>query len=382
MQGSAKAALSWLPRPTPSLRDRLPLAIEAQRRGYDVYLITGLPGSKTIESEAIDTINKFRINHIQLPFTSRGMNPIKELKALFLLIKNIRSIKPRIIHAASPKGIFFAALSGLFSGANKIILSVSGMGFLFTSKKSFITKLIAYIYKTIMIFAVNIRKTVIIVQNKDDFSFWSNLVYSRSTFVSLIPGSGVDINIYKDIKYRFDSKTVLFPARILIDKGIFEFVEAARNLKERNPQWKFEIVGASDYDNPSAVDQDRINDWVKEGIISSLGHQHNMEEVYKNASIICLPSYREGMPKVLLEAAASGLPVITTDVIGCREAIIPNVTGLLVPSHNAEKLAAAIKRLIDDPQMRKEMGKEGRKLAQSRFAIEIIVSSIFVLYED
>ena len=233
-----------------------------------------------------------------------------------------------------------------------------------------------------MIFAVNIRKTVIIVQNKDDFSFWSNLVYSRSTFVSLIPGSGVDINIYKDIKYRFDSKTVLFPARILIDKGIFEFVEAARNLKERNPQWKFEIVGASDYDNPSAVDQDRINDWVKEGIISSLGHQHNMVEVYKNASIICLPSYREGMPKVLLEAAASGLPVITTDVIGCREAIIPNVTGLLVPSHNAEKLAAAIKRLIDDPQMRKEMGKEGRKLAQSRFAIEIIVSSIFVLYED
>ena len=348
---------------------RLSLAIEAQRRGYDVYLITGLPGSKIIEAEAIDTINKLSIKHIQLPFTSRGMNPIKELRSLWLLIKNIISIKPRIIHAASPKGIFYGALAGVFSGADKIILSVSGMGFLFTTQKSITTKLVASIYKMIMIIAVNIRKTVIIVQNNDDFLFWSNLIYSHSTYVSLIPGSGVDMNIYKDNQYNLDSKTVLFPARILIDKGIYEFVEAARILKEKNSEWKFVIVGASDYDNPTAVGQDKIDSWVQEGIISALGHQNNMVGVYSKASIICLPSYREGMPKVLLEAAASGLPVVTTDVIGCREAIIPNITGLLVPSHNAEKLASAIQILIDNNYVTKNLGELAKDTDLSKFIL-------------
>ena len=361
---------------------RLPLALEAINKGYDVYLITGLPGSKVIEEKAKETISKLEIQHIEIPFTSRGMNPFVEIKALFMLIRKIRLINPDIIHAASPKGIFFAAISGISSSAKRVILSVSGMGFLFTSSHRIIIRLIAALFKYVMIFAINIRATTIIVQNKDDLSFWSNLVFSSKVKITLVPGSGINLDDYDGMTYRDDSKTILFPSRILIDKGVYEFVEAAKLVKLNYPDWRFILVGASDYDNPSAVDEMIIDKWVADGIVESLGHQDDMTDVYRNTSIVCLPSYREGMPKVLLEAAAAGIPVITTDVIGCRESIIPNVTGLLVPSHDAKQLASAIEKLINNLKMRKQMGAEGSKFAKERFSIEKILSSVFKLYDE
>ena len=360
---------------------RLPLALEAIDRGYKVNLITGLPGSESIEEKALETLKKYPIPHKSVPFTSRGMNPFKEIKALSLLINTLRNEEPDIIHAASPKGIFYAAISRTFTNADKLVLSVSGMGFLFTSPKSVLAKLIAKIYKTMMIALINLQRTSIIVQNKDDYAFWSKLIYAKKTSIYLVPGSGVKLKDFSNSNRKDDSRIILLPARLLIDKGVYEFVDAAKTVKKKYPDWIFVLVGAADYDNPSSIDQKTINQWVEDEIIDWWGHQEDMAQVYKKTAIVCLPSYREGMPKVLLEASASGLPVITTDVIGCREAITPGISGLLVASHDSKELAAAIIKLIENSELRKKMGEEGLMLAKEKFSIEKVIASIHQIYE-
>ena len=360
---------------------RLPLAEEALKRKMQVSLITGLPGSKIIEEKAVESLKKHNIKHYRIPFSSQGVNPLKEAKALFSLIKHLRTIKPNIVHAASPKGLLHASLSSLFIRLDLLVLSVSGMGFLYTSlhEKTYI-RMIKFIFKLALFIVVNIKKTVIIVQNEDDFKLYSRLIFFRKSSLKLIPGSGVDIQQYRNISININSKIVLFPARVLVDKGAREFVEAAKIIRSKGYDWDFVIVGASDYQNPSAIKQDEIDQWIDQGIVQWWGHQDEMLKVYQKSAIVCLPSYREGMPKTLLEAAAIGLPIVTTDVVGCREAIIPNHTGLLVPSHDPVNLAIAIEHLISDPDLRFRMGLEGSKLAKKKFSLDRVKSEIQNIY--
>jgi glycosyltransferase involved in cell wall biosynthesis len=174
---------------------------------------------------------------------------------------------------------------------------------------------------------------------------------------------------------------VVLPARLLRDKGVGEFVNAARLLKERGCAWRMALVGTADYANPSAVPLETIKQWVSEGVVEWWGHREDMPAVYEQAGIVCLPSHREGMPKCLLEAAAAGRPVVTCDVAGCRDAVIPGKTADLVPARDAIALADVLQALINDPDRRSRYGSAGRELAIERYSIEVVVEQTIGIYE-
>jgi glycosyltransferase involved in cell wall biosynthesis len=169
---------------------------------------------------------------------------------------------------------------------------------------------------------------------------------------------------------------------MLLDKGVLEFVEAARVLKASAPEWKFVLAGTADYYNPSSIASTQIQAWQSEGIVEWLGHVDDITPLFHQASIVCLPSYREGMPKALLEAAAAGCAVVTTDTTGCREAIIPGVTGNLVPVRDSVALATSLLTLMRDRAQRERYGYAGRKLAIERYGIEAVVEKTLEIYQS
>jgi glycosyltransferase involved in cell wall biosynthesis len=359
---------------------RLPIAVKAIEEGWEVYLITGQAGSVEMEKEAVEILSKYKITHIRLSFSASGMNPIKESFGLWNVYRNLKKIKPNIVHTASPKGNLYGGTSARLAGVKGLVVAISGMGFLYTGEANFIKKLIKKLYTTFIAWVYRHPNIHVIVQNNDDKKVLieSKLVDAKN--ISLIPGSGVDLEEYLSITEKESLPLVVFPARILKDKGAVEFVEAARILKERGITWSFALVGSAGYDNPSAVAKEVLEQWISEGIIEWWGHKGNMRDVYAQAGIVCLPSYREGMPKVLLEAAAAGKAVVTTDVIGCRDAIIPKKTGELVSVRDSLSLANVLEILIRDDVKRIEYGRAGRELAKEKYDVRSVTKEIIGLY--
>jgi glycosyltransferase involved in cell wall biosynthesis len=171
-------------------------------------------------------------------------------------------------------------------------------------------------------------------------------------------------------------------ARLLRDKGLLEFVEAARLLKSRGVAVVMRLIGSPDPGNPTSATQSELRGWSAERIVELPGYCTDIASQYAAAHIVCLPSYREGLPKGLVEAAACGRAVVTSDVPGCRDAIDPNITGVLVPAKNPIALADAIQALIESPERRAQMGKAGRELAEQAFAIEKIVAQHMTIYRE
>ena len=251
---------------------------------------------------------------------------------------------------------------------------------MFTGKINLKKKFFLLTYKLILrIFLLRINYNIIF-QNQDDFKQFQSIIKTKSENIKFVPGSGVDTEFLSPSKDDFEESNILLPARLLYEKGINEFIEAARILKKRNVEGNFYLAGDNISVNPSRIPNEKINSWVEEGIVEYLGHQEDMKNLYSKMSIICLPSWREGFPKVLMEAAACGLPTITTDVPGCRNAIVDKKTGILVPLKNPTALANAIQFLIENIKIRKKMGKSGRELALSKFDFKIIIPLIVKLY--
>lgn len=360
---------------------RLPLALAARQRGYDVDLVTGQAGSESMEPAAVAELARHGIPHTRVAFTSGGIAPITELRGLWQLASHLRRSRPTLIHCASPKGILYGGIAARLAGVHAAVFAVSGMGFAFTQSADGGTarRMIATIYRLLARFAYGVRSKRVIVQNHDDWRLVADARLAKSTELVLVPGSGVDLTRYDPDHLR--ENVVLFPARILVDKGAREFIAAARALRARLPSWHFVMAGAADYDNPSSVPRAELEALSATGIIEWLGHVADMAPHFETARIVCLPSYREGMPKALLEAAAAGCAVVTTDTTGCREAILPGVTGDLVPPRQAENLIATLLSLIEDPERCGSYGRAGRKLAAERFSLDKVVATIVDLYE-
>jgi glycosyltransferase involved in cell wall biosynthesis len=275
--------------------------------------------------------------------------------------------------------MLYGGLSSRIARVKSLVLAVSGMGYLYTNDAVGFKKIILKLANILIQFIVNHPNKKIIVQNKDDYYFFSKVMAVESNDIVLIPGSGVDLSKFKNIITQ-DNHSVILPARLLTDKGVNEFVQAAKVLNAKGIKWRFILVGSASYDNPTSIGDKQVKQWVDEGIVEWFGHTVDMLPIYNACDIVCLPSYREGMPKVLLEAAAAGKPVVTTDVVGCREAIIPDVTGLLVPARNTLELALALEKLILNKDLRSELGSNGRKLANEKFSIKSVVESTFNIY--
>ena len=363
---------------------RLPIALGARQAGFEVTLLTGQAGSASMEKPAVAALGNAKVPHKRVAFRSSGINPLIELWGLIQLVWHLARNRPDLVHCASPKGLLYGGLAARLCGVNALVLAVSGMGFAFTSagQGSMLRAFAAKVYRILASVAFRHKNIHVIVQNKDD---WATLIdngLARAEQITLIPGSGVALANFLSAPIEGKQPIVLLPARMLLDKGVVEFVEAARALKAVAPSWRFVLAGTADYQNPSSVSREQIEAWRAEGIVEWLGHVEDIAPLFAKASIVCLPSYREGMPKSLLEAAAAGCAVVTTDTTGCREAIIPGETGDLVPVRDSTALAAALRSQINNRDRRERYGHAGRKLAVSRFGVEAVIRQTLMIYRE
>jgi glycosyltransferase involved in cell wall biosynthesis len=299
------------------------------------------------------------------------------------LVRRLRQRRPDIVHGVTPKGVLYGGIAARISGVPAFVAAVSGQGYAFTDGERGLNRTIArWAWELSSRYAFGHRNRRVIVQNSEDRLAILRRGLARPEQTVLLAGSGVDLPRLTALPLENKERMVLMPARMLRDKGVFEFATAARILRARHSQWRFVLAGSADHDNPSRVDERLLRQWHDEGILEWLGHVDNLLPLYAKASIVCLPSYREGMPKVLLEAAATGCAVITSDVTGCREAIECGVTGDVVPVRDALALANAIETLIEDPDRRLRYGRAGRDLARARFGIDRVIASTLNLYDE
>ncbi|MCH7696254.1 MAG: glycosyltransferase family 4 protein [Proteobacteria bacterium] len=352
---------------------RFDLAKASIKQGYQVTLITRV-------GQYGDIITKAGINLIDVNFRRAVGNPLADLIVLFRVSGIYRKIKPDIVHHVSLKPILIGSIACLFNSVPIVINAVTGLGNLFLSgNKS--TAMLRMLVKPVLLSLLNRRNSWVILQNQDDRK---DLIAQgmRTECSELIKGSGVNLERFS---YSVESNAIpviMLAARMLRYKGIGEFVEAARLCVKGGLKARFVLVGDVDSENPMSLTREDLEQWHNEGIVEWWGHHNDMPDVMRKASIVCLPTYyREGLPKTLLEAAASGRPVIATDVPGCREIVINEENGLLVPVKNAERLARAITRLAENKQLRIKMGEFGRKLVESEFSVDIINRRTLALYE-
>lgn len=353
---------------------RLPLALDAIRQGYEVYLLSLDTGKKQY-------LEKKGIHFIDIPFKRSGSNPFHELKCIFLLYKYYKRYRPNIIHHVTLKAALLGSVAAKLAGRHNVVNAISGLGYNFTNgRNGGLQKMI----KALIHIAFRSRYFSFILQNPDDVGMIKELNLVPSSHIFLIKGSGVDLNefTYSEVPDIFPL-CILFPARILLDKGVMEFIDAAKFLQNRySGRVRFILAGDCDKENLAVLGEKELKSLLIPDYIEWIGYQQNMFPIYEKSDIVVLPSYREGLPKSLIEACAIGRPIVTTDVPGCRECVKPGYNGILVPAKDAVSLANAIETLIIDDEKRKEFGRNSRLLAEDEFSIDKVVQCTFDIYHS
>ena len=357
---------------------RLPIARAALNDGFEVVIVYGELGNTDISLNLLED-EGFKIRYI--PMDRSGINILRDLKTCFHIWKFFKVEKPDIVHLISMKPYLYGGIISRLLNIRAVVSAISGFGTLFISK-NLKFKILGLLFSPIFKFSFNHSNQMIIVQNESDLKLLIKFGILNLSKIKIFKGSGVKLENFVDLKEPSGIPTVCFAARLLRDKGIYEFVSAAKILNERGIQARFLIAGDLDLNNLTGIKFDEYNKLKNEKSIEVLGYHKNIPELYAKSHIVCLPSYREGLPKSLMEAAAASRAVVTTDVPGCRDAIIPNKTGLLVPVKDPNKLADSLQWLIEHPKERVDMGKEGRKLAEKEFRIEKIAEDHLIIYKQ
>ncbi|HIF9178737.1 TPA: glycosyltransferase family 4 protein [Photobacterium damselae] len=351
---------------------RLPIALELMKNGYEVHLACGVTDRKK-ELESLG------IKVHPLSISRSGIDFFKELKVIFEINAVVNKVKPDIVHLVTIKASIYGGLVTRYKNIKRRVVSISGLGFVFIDN-SLKAKIIRFIVTKLYRLALQTKNTKVIFQNENDKNiFIKNKIVDDKQSI-LIKGSGVDLSTYRYLPEPQGEKVIMFLARLLKDKGLFEFCDAALKLKKSGFIGRFVLVGDIDLENPNSITQVELNKYIDSNIVEHWGFLNNIPEVIAKSHIMVLPSYREGLPKSLIEAAACGRAVITTDVPGCRDAIIPNVTGVLIPSRSSEAIVSAVLSLCNDDNIRIKMGIEGRNLAESSFNIKDVIDVHMSVY--
>lgn len=354
---------------------RLSLAEKLRESGYDVLMISP-PGDYG------ERLRSLGYRWQALPMNRRSLNPLSELRLLFYLIRLFRAEKPAIVHGFTIKAAVYGAVAAKVARVPAIVSSVNGLGYVFISRH-IKARLLRPVVRLAMRFAFSGRRCRVIVQNPADRDEFVSEGIVPAGFIHLIPGSGVDCRVFSphsDDARAGERLRILLPSRLLWDKGVGEFVEASRILGQ--DRFRFQIAGDIDHGNPAAVSTVETDAWRNAGLVELLGHVDDMAGLLQVVDMVVLPSYREGLPKSLIEASACGKPIVATDVPGCRDVVDDGVNGLLVPVRDGQALADAIRTLADNPAMRKQMGKAGRQRALATFDKDIIVRETVEIYES
>lgn len=348
-------------------------AVAAQQAGYEVGVITRVRAHG-------DVIRSAGLRLIPLDLSRRGKNLLRELDVIRRLVRIYRTECPDLVHQFALKPILYGTIAARLAGVKTIVNAPVGMGYVFSSRKwkaRFIRPLVILSYRWLM----NPPRSWVVLENPDDERLLIGLWIANARHTRVIRGAGVDLQRFAVGPEPEGGVLVVLAARMLWDKGVGEFVEAAQLLRSAGVSARFVLVGDADTANPAAIPESQLSAWQAEGLVEWWGHRDDMPKVLSQAHIVCLPSYREGLPKVLIEAAASGRAIVATDVPGCREIVCHGENGLLVPARDARALAEALKQLILDPSLRQRMGKRGREIAEAEFSVERVNNETLALYK-
>ncbi len=317
-----------------------------------------------------------------LPVDKKGINPRADVKLFWTFYRWYREEQPDIVHHFTIKPVIYGSIAARMAKIPKIVNTVTGLGYVFTDEKiNWLRHLVVGLYRI----SLNCADFTFF-QNQDDYDFFLSRGLVKKPWTALLPGSGVDCEHFSPLSrlnpLKESQLTFLMVSRLLKDKGVYDFVEAARLVKKHYPKARFQLLGRRDVRNPNVVPESDLKKWDNQGLISWLGEVSDVRPIMAESDVVILPSYREGTPRALLEAAAMAKPIITTDAVGCREVVDDGINGLLVPVKDAPGLAGAMERMINNPEMRKRMGKAGRKKVEREFDEKIVIQKILKIYDS
>lgn len=356
------------------LSHRLPIALAARDEGFDVHVAT-------MDGPSVPVIREHGLVHHVIPMSRSGRNPLEELRSLHAFWSLFRRLRPDLVHAVTIKPVLYGGIAARLAGVPAYVAAVSGLGFIFMRREGGFDPLrlaATFLYQL----ALGHRNSRVVFQNASDRQELRRAGVVQPGQTVMIRGAGVDLQDYVPVPEPEGAPVAIMVARLLKDKGVREFVEAARATAGHPSGLRWVLVGAPDPGNPASITEEEFRRWQEEGVVICTGEREDIAALYQNAHIAVLPSYREGLPRSLVEAAACGRAVVTTDVPGCRDAIEPGVTGLLVPVRDARALADAVVSLAVDPERRRAMGAAGRRLAEQEFDIRKVVAAHMAIYRQ
>ncbi|MEV8521804.1 glycosyltransferase family 4 protein [Dyella marensis] len=355
---------------------RRSLALALHKAGHELLLLSP-PGPYGEKLRALG------LRWEPVPMERRSLNPLRELALLRYLTRLLKRERPALVHGFTIKCAVYGSLAARLAGVPARVNAVAGMGYVFTSN-DLKARALRPVVRALLRLALDGEGARLILQNSDDVALFERAGLVDPGRIRLVRGSGVDC-------WRFVKRTgersggplrVLVAARLLWDKGLEEYVAAARELLAEGRRIEFLLAGTPDPGNPAAVPEDTVRGWVNEGVVNWLGHVEDMPTLLGAVDVVALPSYREGLPKTLIEAAACAQPLITTDVPGCREVVTDDVDGLLVPVRDGKALAHAIRRLHDDPALARRLGEAAWAKAHAEFDERIVIRRTVDVYRE
>jgi glycosyltransferase involved in cell wall biosynthesis len=351
---------------------------DLQSHGATVVVAAPLDASSS-------TFSKNGVEYIEVAMNRRGLNPFFDVLLIFRLYRIFKSVRPDIIFHNTIKPVIYGSIAARLAKIEKSVVMIPGLGYVFVGEKrkhKLLRALVQRMYK----FALKSASTIFF-QNPDDKNYFLENALVPEDKVELTYGLGVDAE-----RFRYNEPTrpgnscvFILMSRMLWDKGVGEFVAAAKEVKQAHPYARFQLLGKIDKDNPNNIELKTIQEWESAGIIEYLGKVADVCPVLENTDVVVLPSYyREGIPNALMEGMAMGRPIITTDMPGCRETVIDQVNGILIPSRDVDALARAMEFMILHPERRIEMGRAGRNMVLEKFEVKkvnaIILKSMGLKY--
>lgn len=354
---------------------RLALALAAKKAGYDVAVATRVDRHG-------GTIRDAGIGLFDIAFKRGGMKPYEEIATIWSLFSLYRRERPDIVHHVAMKPVIYGSLAARAARVPAIVNALGGLGFVFSST-TLRARLIRLIARPALKASLSGQNVRLILQNSHDRDIVVNTDLIRSAKVRIIRGAGVIPKDYPATDARSAPPLIILAARLLRQKGVGEFVEAARMLRIKGIAARFVLAGRPDPANPGSFTDEDVKGWVAEGVVEAWGWCEDMTAVFCQAQIVCLPTfYGEGLPKVLLEAAASGCAIVASDIPGCREFVKDGTSGLLIPPKDPVALAGTLERLIRDPRLREQLGASARCSVASDFSLDKVASETINLYRD
>ncbi len=359
---------------------RLPIARAARDAGFEVHLATPTDNVWAPADYDPRSLAAEGISFHPIPLERRGRNPWADLRTFIVIWRLFRRLRPDIVHLVTIKPVLYGGIAARLAGIRGVVSAVSGLGEIFTARGVRATCLRWLICRLYAVATAH-RNGRVIAQNADDAERLTRSGAVAPRRLALIRGSGADLEAFTPCPETDGPPIVLFASRLLWEKGVGAFAEAARRIKERGNSARFVIVGNTT--TAIGVPESQLRAWVEEGLVEWWGRRTDMPAVLAGAHIVCLPSrYGEGVPKILIEAAAAGRPIVATDIAGCREIVRDGENGILVPCDDDAALSAALARLLADPALRQRMGRCGRQIARDGFGVDAVVERTLSLYDE